>query len=183
MLAVSRRLRALGERAVNVLPTPSAAAGAASTPADVIRRTINEAIKNLEVNSVSIRELAALYAALERFDEHMRASGIALEPDADVDGYMALIEQELCMQRTMEANWSNLVHSMVANCSNIDGSLRRVQDAVEQAIRSVAGRDCEAMPSIDLPPTLETSLDTFVERVDRIGAGRPNRLKYSNNRT
>ena len=83
------------------------------------------------------------------------------------------MEQELCLQQAMESNWDHLVHSLVANCSQIDQSLSLVQAMVAQAVLRVAGRPC-TQADIDLPPTLETTFDTFVERVDRLGNGRPN---------
>ena len=84
------------------------------------------------------------------------------------------MEQELCLQLEMERSWSSLVHTMVANCSQIDSSLAQLQEVVRQAVDAVVGHPCRETQAINLPPTLETSLDSIVDRIDRTGLARPN---------
>lgn len=122
----------------------------------------------------SIEDVTDLYAALTR--------AVAAEPrvasffagDETLDAFVGLLEQELCMQLGMERNWKNLVHSMVANCSGIDESLVRVETALQNAVDAIAGEACRPTAPLDLPPSLETSMDTLIERVNRLGQGRPN---------
>ena len=122
----------------------------------------------------SVDDITDLYAELGGLFAAQPGLAAAVGGDDALDGFVSLVEQELCMQLDMERNWANLVHSLVANCSQIDGSLNRVQDAVKAAVRAVAGEDCANTAPLDLPPTLETSMDTLIERVDRLGQGRPN---------
>jgi hypothetical protein len=95
--------------------------------------------------------------------------------DAVLEGYLHLVKEELCLQLEMERGWGQLVHSLVANCSQIDGTLERVRAAVERAVIAAAGTRCDDDHSINLPPTLETSFDSLVDSVERSGLGRPNR--------
>lgn len=122
----------------------------------------------------NIAPLTQLYAALAAADATLRGRGRFLEPDRDLDAYVGVVGQELFLQRETESRWSNLVHSMVPNCSAIDVSLSALQAIVDQATRAVVGDVFREPAAINLPPTLETSFDTLVERVDRIGLGRPN---------
>lgn len=124
---------------------------------------------------LGIHILTTLYAAINRADAQLRSVNDFIDPDLELDGYLGLVEQELCLQRRLEEQWGHLVHSMVANCSQIDGSLVAIRDMLDGAIQTVVGRTCIDGAPIDLPPTVETSFDSLVESVDRIGLGRPNR--------
>ena len=121
----------------------------------------------------SVDDITDLYAELGSLFAAQPQLAAAVGGEEALDGFVNLVEQELCMQLDMERNWGNLVHAMVANCSQIDSSLVRVQDAVKAAVRSVIGEDCRDASTLDLPPTLETTFDTLIERVDRLGRGRP----------
>jgi hypothetical protein len=125
--------------------------------------------------ALTVDSLSRLYAAVGQTDARLRRAGRGLSPDADLDAYIGVLEQELCLQLEMERSWGNLVHSMVANCSQIDESLVRLQATVDSAVNALMGRSCADSTAIDLPPTLETSFDSFVESVERTGLGRPNR--------
>lgn len=122
----------------------------------------------------AVDDITDLYAVLGSLFAAQPGLAAAVGGDDTLEGFVGLVEQELCMQLDMERNWANLVHSLVANCSQIDASLTRVQDAVRAAVRAVAGEDCATTAALDLPPTLETSMDTLIERVNRLGQGRPN---------
>jgi hypothetical protein len=124
--------------------------------------------------SVSILDITALNAVLTRTLTQQPNIAQSISDDPALDGVVGLVEQELCMQLDLERNWTNLVHSLVANCSQIDGSLVRVQQAVSDAVLVIAGEACASRAPLDLPPTIETSLDTLIERVDRLGGNRPN---------
>ena len=126
-------------------------------------------------NQVSIDAVSRVYAALGVTDTMLRTQGLALPSDPALDAYVGVLEQELCLQLEMERSWGNLVHSMVANCSQIDNSLNQLQAAVDRAVNNVMGRSCADAAAIDLPPTLETSFDSLVDSVERTGLGRPNR--------
>jgi hypothetical protein len=127
------------------------------------------------VGNTTLFDLASVYAPLGLADAVLRPLGRSVGTDAELDAYLAVVEQELCLQLEMERNWETLVHTMVANCSGIDESLKSLQSAVASAAQRVVGRSCASGASIDLPPTLETSFDTLVESVDRMGLGRPSR--------
>jgi hypothetical protein len=101
-------------------------------------------------------------------------SGFDVQDDAETDGYIGVMEQELCLQGEMEARWSTLVHSMVPNCGQLDATLGSLQAVVANAMQAMVGERCVPQ-AIDLPPTLETSFDSLVDRVERTGLNRPNR--------
>lgn len=149
----------------------------AATPAVVLpelqaalNATPDETLPGAEA---SIDDITDLYAELGGLFAAQPGLAAAVGGDEALDGFVGLVEQELCMQLDMERNWANLVHSLVANCSQIDQSLTRVQEAVKAAVRAITGEDCAASTTLDLPPTLETSMDTLIERVNRLGRGRP----------
>lgn len=118
---------------------------------------------------LTIRHLSAAYGAISAAQQ---ARSFALD---DFDAYVYLVREELSLQLEMERGWSQLVHSLVANCSQIDGSLERVQAAVRNAVRAAAGAPCDDGYAVNLPPTLETSFDSLVDSVERSGLGRPHR--------
>ncbi len=124
----------------------------------------------------NIQSLCDLYRAIALSSLDLESHGIPGFADNDLDGYVNVMEQELCLQLEMEESWKSLVHSMVTNCSQIDASLNDLRLVLQQAVRSVVGRPCAGNRGISLPPTLETSLDSIVDRVERSGLGRPNRV-------
>ncbi len=123
-----------------------------------------------------IGELGSFYRAISLSSLELERVGVAGFADLELDAYMGVIEQELGLQLEMEESWKDLVHSMVANCARIDTSLGELQQVLRQAVRSVTGRDFTSRRGLNLPPTLETSLDSIVDRVERSGLGRPNRV-------
>lgn len=148
-----------------------------SAAAQQTRQQLTLALNNLLATvrqpRVGIDDLTLLYRTISSADDFLRDHNSFVANDTDLDAYVGVVEQELCLQQAMESNWDSLVHSLVANCSQIDQSLSLVQTMVREAVLRVAGRPC-TQGDIDLPPTLETTFDTLVERVDRLGNGRPN---------
>ena len=141
----------------------------------VRKADIEAGLKAVDVERISLRELTHLYASIHHADMLLREFGDFVDPDLELDGYIGLVEQELCLQRQMESSWGSLVHSMVANCSQIDGSLGRIQQVLDDTVTLVVGHTCADGAPIDLPPTLETTFDSLVDSVERTGLGRPNR--------
>ncbi|MDR7334398.1 hypothetical protein [Roseateles asaccharophilus] len=135
-------------------------------------QSLGDQLATVQLARVSIDDLTLLYRTLSQADSFLLGHNRSVTGDAELDAYLGVVEQELCLQQAMESNWDNLVHSLVANCSQIDQSLSLVQALVREAVIRVSGRPCTE-GDIDLPPTLETTFDTFVERVDRLGNGRP----------
>lgn len=126
---------------------------------------------------IQIQLVTALYRALALTETNVLVpNGIEIEADLETDGYLGVLEQELCLQGQSEGRWKGLVHSMVPNCGDIDRTLNGLEQVVTDAVRTVTGEACRVPAPIDLPPTLETSFDTLVERVERTGINRPNRV-------
>lgn len=125
----------------------------------------------------TVETVTGLYRALNRVESLLLAPAqIGVETDQETEGYLGVLEQELCLQRDMETRWDNLVHSMVPNCGDIDRALNAVIRVIDWALDAMVGETCTLQAPINLPPTLETTFDTLVERVERTGLGRPNRV-------
>ncbi|MEW6707814.1 MAG: hypothetical protein AB1430_23465 [Pseudomonadota bacterium] len=125
--------------------------------------------------TVQLGSATDLYRAIELTETHvLLPAGVEVQDDIETDGYLGVLEQELCLQGEMEARWSNLVHAMVPNCTLLDATLGTLQTVVSSAMQAMVGDTCRAQ-SIDLPPTLETSFDSLIDRVERTGFNRPNR--------
>lgn len=170
MRSAVRRIRDLAERiiaALNIAGRPDSdkvVDGLAALPTG-------------STGSTDAVALTRLYAAIVRTDARLREIDVLVEGDAEVEAYVGVIEQELCLQREMESRWDILVHSMVANCGTIDVSLGHLREVVDTATQAVIGDICRDEAPIDLPPALETSFDTLVDSVERTGLGRPNRAR------
>jgi hypothetical protein len=135
-------------------------------------------VANQAGGRVRISDLTALAAAMDLTESQtFPAAGLSIGDDEELSSYLRVVEQELCLQRDMELRWTNLVHSMVPNCSDIDRSLAVLISAVNSASISVAGEPCRTDAPINLPPTLETSFDSLVDAVERTGRGRPNPVR------
>ncbi len=125
----------------------------------------------------TVQHLTQVYRSLDdAVQEVLEPNNFGVDPDEEVDGYLLVLEQELCLQREMETRWDDLVHSMVPNCADLDRSLTALVKVVDTAMVNTLGDTCAAQPPINLPPTLETSFDTLVDRVERTGLGRPQRV-------
>lgn len=130
-----------------------------------------------DANAVTITDVTDLYRAVGRAEADLLGPAqIEVEADHDTDGYLGVLDQELCLQHEMETRWDNLVHSMVPNCNDLDRSLTALVEVVDRAMLTMLGDTCAPQAPINLPPTLETSFDTLIERVERTGHGRPNRV-------
>ncbi|NMG43228.1 hypothetical protein GPA22_05715 [Aromatoleum toluvorans] len=169
MRVAVRRIRGLAQDILDAL-------AAASLPDDEGVGDRLAALPAGTTGKAGIVALTRLYAAIVRSAAALQDAGVVVEGDAEVGAYVGVVEQELCLQREMETRWSNLVHSMVANCGTIDVSLGQLREVVDAATEAVAGEACREEAPIDLPPALETSLDTLVDSVERTGLGRPNRV-------
>lgn len=125
--------------------------------------------------TVQLSAATGVYRALDLTEANvLLPNGVDVDDDVETDTYLGVLEQELCLQGEMEARWSSLVHSMVPNCGQLDATLGGLQAVVANAMQNMVGERCRPQ-SIDLPPTLETSFDTLVDRVERTGLNRPNR--------
>lgn len=95
------------------------------------------------------------------------------DPPRSVADYLEILQQEICIQENFEQQWRELVKSMAPNCYGIDEVLDGVQVVLGEARKRVSGARCLPFkPSI--PPHFETSLDSIVDDVDRMGRGRAN---------
>lgn len=168
MADAARRLLELGRAVLETMQRLGLPDAEGIAPAlNVLREALNH-------HQMDITQLMQPYAAVVR--SGARYPVIRPLPfDSVLEGYLHLVKEELCLQLEMERGWGQLVHSLVANCSQIDGTLERVRAAVERAVIAAVGTPCDDDPSINLPPTLETSFDSLVDSVERSGLGRPNR--------
>lgn len=146
-----------------------------------LRGKLNDARQSLQAlyddGSATVAHVTTLYRALDAAIAHvLEPRDFGVEPDEEVDGYLLVLEQELCLQREMETRWNNLVHSMVPNCADLDRSLTALVNVIDTAMLETLGDTCRVQPPINLPPTLETSFDTLVDRVERTGLARPHRV-------
>ncbi|TBW02150.1 hypothetical protein E0E52_18090 [Azotobacter chroococcum] len=136
--------------------------------------TLMADIKNNKMsneNKLALTDIVPLYAKTEQTELHF---DLDIDNEPGLDRYLEVLEEELCLQRDMERRWSNLVHSMVPNCSSLDQSLEVVVRMLDQAAKDVSGAACTDQVPINLPPALETLVDSYVSAVDRTGRGRPN---------
>lgn len=121
---------------------------------------------------VHIDELTPLFSRLQQADAATVIEDHNLQIPEAVTSFLAILQQELCIQEDMEERWRNLVKSMAPNCFGLDAVLNAVEQVIDGAIALVSGEECPTFqPSI--PPHFETSLDSLVDDVDRRGVGRP----------
>jgi hypothetical protein len=87
---------------------------------------------------------------------------------------IAVLQQELCMQRSAEEQWEHLLRTMAPSCIRFnDSMLHPTRCVLDAAITEVVGAtECPAF-DLTIPPTVETSLDSIADDVDRTGFGRP----------
>lgn len=92
-------------------------------------------------------------------------------PDS-VNSFLSIFNQELLIQKDVETRWENLVRTLAPNCEGIKEVLNGIGEVIDGALSRVGiGGYREFKPSI--PPHYETSLDSLVDDVDRMGRGRP----------
>jgi hypothetical protein len=124
---------------------------------------------------VDMRNLTALFSAVQRGQARLRQHQVDVTPPVGLDSFEAflgLVQQELCIQKATEERWENLVKTMAPNCFGLDDVFDMLGRLIDGAIERVSGSSCPSTaPSI--PPHFETSLDSIVADVDRIGRGRP----------
>jgi hypothetical protein len=134
---------------------------------------------NADINDdqfIEMNNLTALFSSVQRGQARLRQNQIDVTPPAGLDsfeGFFGIVQQELCIQKTMEERWENLVKTMAPDCFGLDDVFDMLGRLIDGAIARVSGSVCPSFaPSI--PPHFETSLDSIVADVDRIGRGRPN---------
>ncbi len=141
-----------------------------------INTRITTLTTDISDNSVQMNNITALFSAVQRGQARLRQNQIDVVPPSGLDSFesfLGIIQQELCIQKAMEERWGNLVKSMAPNCYGLDDVFNMLGRLVDGAIALVSGSTCTlSVPSI--PPHFETSLDSIVADVDRIGRGRPN---------
>ena len=124
---------------------------------------------------IEMNSLTALFSSVQRGQARLRQDQIDVTPPAGLDsfeGFLGIVQQELCIQKIMEERWENLVKTMAPDCFGLDDVFDMLGRLIDGAIARVSGSLCpSSAPSI--PPHFETSLDSIVADVDRIGRGRP----------
>jgi len=122
--------------------------------------------------SRTLDNLLVLYKKVQEAQVRLSEVDINVEMPRSVQGFLELFQQELCLQADTEARWENLVRTMAPNCAGMSEIFGTVSSVIQAAIDKVSVVECpELKPSI--PPHFETSLDSMVDDVDRIGRGRP----------
>jgi hypothetical protein len=80
----------------------------------------------------------------------------------DINGLVAILQQELCVQKDAESRWKNLVKTMAPDCLGIDKVFIVIERVINGALENVGGAVCPAFgPTI--PPHFETSLEALVK--------------------
>jgi len=119
-----------------------------------------------------ITDLLLLYKAVQDALIHLASFRITLEMPRSIEDFLGILQRELCIQADMENRWENLVRSMAPNCAGLSEVFNAIGQVIDGAIGLVGVVECpEFSPSI--PPHFETSLDSIVDDVDRMGRGRP----------
>ncbi len=88
---------------------------------------------------------------------------------------LAIMQEELCIQKEAEKRWENLVRTMAPSCNGF-GAFNQIQQLLINAINQIGG-ECASF-EVNLPPHIETSLDSLVHRTDRIGRGRASLISF-----
>lgn len=105
------------------------------------------------------------------FDLRKQPNPHYIEMPKSAEHFFGLLGQELCVQKDIESHWENLVRSMSPSSVGIKYVLDGIHTVLDAALTSVAGDECRRFrPTI--PPNFETSLDSIVDDVDRMGRGR-----------
>jgi hypothetical protein len=91
-----------------------------------------------------------------------------------------MMREELCVQRANERHWRELVRAMAPTCLNQAGVLEATEAICARALSWVTRDGEDPCPELqgNIPPTIETSLDTIADNVVRTGANRPRFRKF-----
>jgi hypothetical protein len=74
--------------------------------------------------NVDLRNLTNLWAAVQQGQAAVRqVSPFGLTAPPNVQAFLEILQQELCIQRDAEERWENLVKSMAPNCFGLETSL------------------------------------------------------------
>ncbi len=164
--AVLSEPRTDGTSLCNDPPQPVANDGTAQS----LCKQLQDAIDNLNERQ-NLATLLALYKKIQEAQLRLLAFDIALELPRAIED-IGILQQELCIQADTENRWENLVRSMAPNCAGLTDVFNAIGQVIDGAIKRVSLiKYPEFKPSI--PPHFETSLDSIVDDVDRMGRGRP----------
>lgn len=86
------------------------------------------------------------------------------------------LRQELCVQLDSENKWQSMLQTMAPSCIRFeDGSMHATRTLIENAIKQLSPDTDKRCPIFvpNIPPTIETSLDSIVDDIDRMGNNRP----------
>jgi hypothetical protein len=73
-----------------------------------------------------------------------------------------VMQQELCLQQSVEQQWRHLVESMAPNCVGFDSVFDALNLVINEAIIRVGGSTCQEI-RINIPPDIATSLGFTVQ--------------------
>ncbi len=132
---------------------------------------INTATTNL-TNGQTLANLLTLYKKVQEAQVRLLNVNIDVALPRSIQDFLGIFQQELCQQADTEDRWENLVRTMAPNCAGLTDVFNTIAQVIQDAIDKVSVIECpEFNPSI--PPHFETSLDSLVDDVDRMGRGRP----------
>lgn len=137
-----------------------------------ISDSITQLINN-KTNRLPLTEILKLYTLTQQGQTLLLGQyDLVVDIPDSVVKFLGILQQELCIQKDMEERWENLVRTMAPNCVGFDNVFNTIGHIIQNAIDLVSSIECAAFrPSI--PPHFETSLDSIVDDVDRMGRGRP----------
>lgn len=129
---------------------------------------------------ITMDNLTALYSSVRRSQTLLRQRQIDMTPAAGSDSFesfLGIVQQELCIQKKTEERWENLVKTMAPNCFGLDEVFDMLGRLIDGAIDRVGGSICPSTAP-NIPPHIETILDSIVADVDRMGRGRPSSFQH-----
>lgn len=151
-----------------MIPTYSSAG---SMESKGLCKEIEDAISDLQ-RKTDLSNILKLYTLTQKGQVRLEQYDLGVVIQDSVVKFLGILQQELCIQKDMEKRWENLVKTMAPNCVGFENVFNTIGDIIQDAIERVSSVECAAFrPSI--PPHFETSLDSIVDDVDRMGRGRP----------
>ena len=120
-----------------------------------------------------IEEIQQLLIEGKIDDNGMLPVTVFAASQAEADGFIAVMRDELCLQRLADRRWASLVATMAPGCVPTTRVLDEIDRLVRCSIRRLhdqtalsEGTDCTDCPEPDLliPPTVETSFAGFVHQ-------------------
>ncbi|MBD0337252.1 MAG: hypothetical protein ICV62_17335 [Cyanobacteria bacterium Co-bin13] len=126
--------------------------------------------------SANLRQIQDLLRPSAEDNIAKRFWEITLEDFDELLGNTDIRTQELCVQRQMESRWKQLLQTMAPNCANLEGILKVVDRLISDTISDLGGDPEACDVSILLPPTPETSWNSFTHGVSSSGKTRKKNL-------